>query len=116
MIKTDVTKLDQLKAVAATADNKFGEVDAPVNNTVWDELMFFTQTTPELLQKLITVNFTSNLCNPPPKIRIDLIEFSHYINRNGELKNETQEIYRKPNIYYFKRKGVKCFNRTRLMP
>ena len=61
VIKTDVTNLDQVKAMVAAADSKFGGVDVLVNNVGWDDLMFFTQTTPELWQKLIALNFTSNL-------------------------------------------------------
>lgn len=61
VIKTDVTNLEQVKAMVAAADTKFGGVDVLVNNVGWDDLMFFTQTTPELWQKLIALNFTSNL-------------------------------------------------------
>ncbi len=61
VIKTDVTNLDQVKAMVAAADEKFAGVDVLVNNVGWDDLMFFTQTTPELWQKLIAVNFVSNL-------------------------------------------------------
>ena len=61
VVKTDVTDLDSVKAMVAAADEKFGGVDVLVNNVGWDDLMFFTQTTPELWQKLIALNFTSNL-------------------------------------------------------
>ncbi|MBV1951220.1 MAG: SDR family oxidoreductase [Cycloclasticus sp.] len=61
VVKTDVTDLGQVKAMVAAADEKFGGVDVLVNNVGWDDLMFFTQTTPELWQKLIAVNFVSNL-------------------------------------------------------
>ncbi|MBQ0724985.1 MAG: SDR family NAD(P)-dependent oxidoreductase, partial [Cycloclasticus sp.] len=42
VIKTDVTNLDQVKAMVAAADTKFGGVDVLVNNVGWDDLMFFT--------------------------------------------------------------------------
>ncbi|MGB0238142.1 MAG: SDR family NAD(P)-dependent oxidoreductase [Cycloclasticus sp.] len=61
VIKTDVTDLEQVKAMVKAADSKYGGVDALVNNVGWDDLMFFTQTTPELWQKLIAINFISNL-------------------------------------------------------
>jgi len=61
VIKTDVTDLEQVKAMVAAADSKFGGVDILVNNVGWDDLMFFSQTTPELWQKLIAINFVSNL-------------------------------------------------------
>jgi len=56
-----VTDLDQVKAMVKAADSKYGGVDALVNNVGWDDLMFFTQTTPDLWQKLIAINFISNL-------------------------------------------------------
>jgi len=61
VVKTDVTDLEQVKAMVSAADTKFGGVDVLVNNVGWDDLMFFTQTTPELWQKLIAINFVSNL-------------------------------------------------------
>jgi len=61
VIKTDVTDLEQVKAMVAAADSKFNGVDVLVNNVGWDDLMFFAQTTPEFWQKLIAINFTSNL-------------------------------------------------------
>ncbi|ORU89987.1 MAG: short-chain dehydrogenase [Cycloclasticus sp. symbiont of Poecilosclerida sp. M] len=61
VVKTDVTDLEQVKAMVAKAESSFGGVDVLVNNVGWDDLMFFTQTTPELWQKLIAINFMSNL-------------------------------------------------------
>ena len=57
VIKTDVTDLAQVQAMVQAARQKFGGVDALVNNVGWDDLMFFTQTTPEFWEKIVQINF-----------------------------------------------------------
>lgn len=57
VVKTDVTNLEQVTAMFAAAKGKFGAVDVLVNNVGWDKLMYFTQTTPDLWQKLIQINY-----------------------------------------------------------
>ena len=59
--KTDVTDFAQVQATVGQAQTKFGSVDALVNNVGWDQLMFFTQTTPEFWEKIIRVNYMSVL-------------------------------------------------------
>lgn len=61
VIKTDVTILEQVKTMVNAAETKFGGVDVLINNVGWDDLMYFSQTTPEFWQKLIDINFISNL-------------------------------------------------------
>ena len=61
VIKTDVTDLDQVKAMFKAATDKHGTVDVLVNNVGWDQFMFFTQTTPELWQKIIQINYVGVL-------------------------------------------------------
>ncbi len=71
VVKTDVTKLDQVQAMFKAATDKFAGVDVLVNNVGWDQLMFFTQTTPDLWQKVIALNFVSVLnCT---KVALDLM-------------------------------------------
>lgn len=60
-IKTDVTDMDQVKAMFKAATDKHGTVDVLVNNVGWDQFMFFTQTTPELWQKIIQINYVGVL-------------------------------------------------------
>lgn len=60
VVRTDVTDLAQVRALFAAAE-RFGPVDALVNNVGWDQLMFFTQTTPEFWQKIIQINFVGVL-------------------------------------------------------
>ncbi|MGD9880821.1 MAG: SDR family NAD(P)-dependent oxidoreductase, partial [Reyranella sp.] len=61
VIKTDVTDFDQVKAMFKAAIDKHGTVDVLVNNVGWDQLMFFTQTTPEFWQKIIQINYVAVL-------------------------------------------------------
>jgi 2-hydroxycyclohexanecarboxyl-CoA dehydrogenase len=53
--------MDQVKAMFKAATDKHGTVDVLVNNVGWDQLMFFTQTTPELWQKIIQINYVGML-------------------------------------------------------
>jgi 2-hydroxycyclohexanecarboxyl-CoA dehydrogenase len=59
--KTDVTDMDQVKAMFKAATDRHGTVDVLVNNVGWDQFMFFTQTTPELWQKIIQINYVGML-------------------------------------------------------
>src|SRR3990172_2095931 len=61
VIKTDVTNMNQVKAMFEAAVKKFGTVDNLVNNVGWDQLMFFPQTTPEMWQKVIQINYVGML-------------------------------------------------------
>ena len=61
VVRTDVTDLAQVQALFAAANEQHGPVDALVNNVGWDKLMFFTQSTPDLWQKLIQINYVGVL-------------------------------------------------------
>lgn len=61
VVKTDVTQLDQVQAMFKAATDKCGTVDVLVNNVGWDNLMFFTQTTPEFWRKVIDINYVGVL-------------------------------------------------------
>ena len=61
VVKTDVTQLDQVQAMFRCATDKCGTVDVLVNNVGWDNLMFFTQTTPEFWRKVIDINYVGVL-------------------------------------------------------
>lgn len=91
VVKTDVTNLDQVKAMFDAAVSKFGTVDNLVNNVGWDELMFFTQTTPDLWQKIIQINYVGVLnCTRValdlmiPKKRGAIVSISSDASRQGE--------------------------------
>ena len=62
VVPTDVTDLEQVRGdVQAAANERYGPVDVLVNNVGWDQLMFFTETTPEFWQKVIQVNYVGVL-------------------------------------------------------
>ncbi len=61
VIKTDVTDLPNVEKMFTAAVDAYGGVDCLVNNVGWDKLMFFTQTTPDLWDKLIKINYVGNL-------------------------------------------------------
>ncbi|MDP3137536.1 MAG: SDR family oxidoreductase [Burkholderiaceae bacterium] len=61
VIKTDVTNNAQVNATFDQAAAQYGGIDVVVNNVGWDQLMFFTQTTPELWHKLIQINYVGLL-------------------------------------------------------
>jgi NAD(P)-dependent dehydrogenase (short-subunit alcohol dehydrogenase family) len=59
--KTDVTNLEQVQAMFKAAVDRHGRVDVLVNNVGWDNLMFFTQTTPDFWRKVIDINYVGVL-------------------------------------------------------
>jgi len=61
VLKADVTNLEQVQAMFKAAMDKHGRVDVLVNNVGWDNLMFFTQTTPEFWRKVIDINYVGVL-------------------------------------------------------
>jgi NAD(P)-dependent dehydrogenase (short-subunit alcohol dehydrogenase family) len=91
VIKTDVAKLDQVKAMFKAATDQHGTVDVLVNNVGWDQLMFFTQTTPELWDKIIQINYVGVLnCTKcaleimMPKNTGAIVSISSDASRSGE--------------------------------
>ncbi len=61
VVRCDVTALDEVEAMFARTVERCGTVDVLVNNVGWDELQYFTQTTPAFWQKIIQVNFVGVL-------------------------------------------------------
>src|SRR5919198_2344986 len=60
-IRTDVTNLAEVRQTTERVLQTFGKIDALINNAGWDELKPFLQTTPELWDKIIAVNYKSVL-------------------------------------------------------
>ena len=60
-VHTDVTDLAQVEALFAAAVDLHGSVDILVNCVGWDQLMYFTETTPELWQRIIQINYVGVL-------------------------------------------------------
>ncbi len=91
VVKTDVTSFEQVQNLFKSAAGKFGTVDALVNNVGWDNLMLFTQTTPEFWQKIIQINYVGVLnCTKAaldimiPKNSGSIVSISSDASRQGE--------------------------------
>jgi len=61
VIRTDVTRMDDVKALFSAAETQFGTVDVLVNGVGWSSPLFFAETTPEFWQKVININYVSAL-------------------------------------------------------
>ena len=61
VIKTDVTKFDEVEAMVKKTKDEFGEINVLVNNVGWDILQPFIKTTPEFWERVISLNFRSGL-------------------------------------------------------
>ena len=73
------------------ADERYGSVDVLVNCVGWDQLMFFTETTPELWEKIIRLNYVGVLnCTKAalaymvPQQRGSIVAISSDASRQGE--------------------------------
>lgn len=91
VVKTDVTNLDQVKALFQAATDKFGTVDALVNNVGWDQLQPFIQTTPDFWMKVVQINYLAVLnCTKTaldimvPKNTGSIVSISSDASRQGE--------------------------------
>ncbi|MBI4766505.1 MAG: SDR family oxidoreductase, partial [Deltaproteobacteria bacterium] len=64
-VRTDITKYDQVQTMIKGVLDRFGKIDILVNNVGWDSLMRFVDTTPELWQKIIDINYQGmmNCCH-----------------------------------------------------
>lgn len=57
----DVTRLDQVQAMFERTVQRCGTVDVLVNSVGWDRFRYFSDTTPDLWQRLIEINFVGVL-------------------------------------------------------
>ena len=91
--KCDVTSMDDVQAMFKKAKDEFGQIDVLVNNVGWDNLMLFTETTPEFWDKVIKINYVGVLnCT---KTALDymieqktgaIVSISSDASRQGEFK------------------------------
>lgn len=56
-VETDITRYDQVEAMVKKALDEFKNVDILVNNVGWDRLQPFVETTPELWDRIIDLNY-----------------------------------------------------------
>jgi NAD(P)-dependent dehydrogenase (short-subunit alcohol dehydrogenase family) len=90
-VRTDVTDLEQVESMMAAAKERHGSVDVFVNCVGWDQLMYFTDTTPEFWQKVISVNYVGVLNGTRaalrymiPQQRGSIVAISSDASRQGE--------------------------------
>jgi 2-hydroxycyclohexanecarboxyl-CoA dehydrogenase len=64
-VQTDVTKRDEVIRLRDVALREFGAIDVLVNCAGWDRLLPFVKTTPDLWEKVLSINFlgVANTCH-----------------------------------------------------
>jgi len=55
-IKADVTQAEDVAAMVETVQERYGQIDALVNNAGWDKVEPFLESTPETWDKVININ------------------------------------------------------------
>src|SRR6266851_5199397 len=60
-VRLDVSKLEDAMAAADRVEKELGPIDILVNNAGWDVLMPFLETTPDLWNKIIAINYLGPL-------------------------------------------------------
>lgn len=72
-IKTDVSELSSVKEMVNVVHDSFGQIDILVNNAGWDKMQPFLETTPNLWDKIISINYKGVLncvyCVAPDMIK-----------------------------------------------
>lgn len=106
----DVTELSQVEAMFKQTTDTFGGLDVLINNVGWDQLMFFTQTTPDLWEKIIRVNFVGMLnCTytalgiMAPQSSGSIVSISSDASRQGEPREA---------VYGGMKAGINSFMKT----
>ena len=109
-VQCDVTQLTQVQAMFARAVEAHGTADVLVNNVGWDQLEYFTRTTPELWQKIIQINFVgvlnctyTALAAMAPKNSGAIVSISSDASRQGEPREA---------VYGGMKAGINSFMKT----
>lgn len=109
-VHTDVTDLGQVEALFAAAGERDGAVDVLVNCVGWDQIMFFTETTPDFWQRVIQVNYVGvlNCTSTALKYMIaqqrgSIVSISSDASRQGEAREA---------VYAGVKAGVNGFMKT----
>jgi 2-hydroxycyclohexanecarboxyl-CoA dehydrogenase len=109
-VHADVTELSQVEALFAAAHDRDGDLDILVNCVGWDQIMFFTETTPEFWQKVIQVNYVGVLNCTSTALRYmvaqrrgSIVSISSDASRQGESREA---------VYAGVKAGVNAFMKT----
>jgi NAD(P)-dependent dehydrogenase (short-subunit alcohol dehydrogenase family) len=92
-VHTDVTDAAAAEAMMGAADERYGSIDVLVNCVGWDQLMFFTETTPEFWDKVIRINYIgvlnctkAALSRMVPQHHGSIVSISSDASRQGESR------------------------------
>ena len=92
-VRTDVTALDQVEQLLASASERDGAIDVLVNCAGWDRLAWFTETDPGFWRKVIDVNYLGVInCTKValdymiPQQRGSIVSISSDASRQGEAR------------------------------
>ncbi len=109
VVKTDVTDMPQVQAMVSEAVKQYGGVDVLVNNVGWDDLMFFTQTTPEFWEKIIKINFVGML-------NCTYTVLEHMVKNGGSIVSISSDASRQGEareaVYGGMKAGINSFMKT----
>ncbi len=90
-VRTDVTDLEQVTELMAAAVSENGGLDVLVNSVGWDQLMYFTETTPELWRRIVEINYfgvlnctSAALDHMIPAKKGSIVSISSDASRQGE--------------------------------
>lgn len=109
VVPTDVTDIEQVQKMVASAERSYGDIDVLINNVGWDQLMFFMQTTPDFWRKVVDVNFfgmlncTFTVLERMVKTGGAIVSISSDASRQGEPKEA---------VYGAMKAGINSFMKT----
>ena len=109
VVPTDVTDMEQVQSMVASAEDRYGEIDVLVNSVGWDRLMFFMQTTPDFWRRVVDVNFmgmlncTYTVLERMVKTGGAIVSISSDASRQGEPKEA---------VYGAMKAGINSFMKT----
>ena len=90
-VRTDVTDLKQVTGLMSAAVSSNGGLDVLVNSVGWDQLMYFSETTPELWRRIIEINYfgvlnctSAALEHMIPATKGSIVSISSDASRQGE--------------------------------
>jgi len=109
-VQTDVTKYEDVERLRDETLHLFGKIDVLVNCAGWDRLLPFLKTTPDLWQKVLTINFLGvvNTCH---------VTLPHMVERKqGGIVNISSDTGRVGSfgeaIYASSKAAINAFSKT----
>jgi len=107
---TDTTDLDSVGSLVAEVVEAQGSIDIVVNSVGWDQLMYFTDTDPDLWRRIIDINYVSVLNTTSAVLphmidqgRGSIVSISSDASRQGEPREA---------VYAGVKAGINAFMKT----